>query len=66
MTTSFNNDLPTTTKRMKRRQTKPGTILSEPDFNPFKRLVSEQGIAETTPECKLIDIDEENEIHIVL
>ena len=53
-------------KRMKTRQTKPGTILSEPDLNPFERLVSEQDIVEATPECKLIGIDEEDQIYIVL
>ena len=52
-------------KIMKTRQTKPGTILSKPDLNPFERLVSEQDTAEATPECKLIDIDEEDKIDIV-
>ena len=58
----MSNDLPTITKRMETRQTKPETILSEPDLNPFERLVSEQDIAEATPECKLVDIEEEDEI----
>ena len=51
---------------MKTRYTKSGTILNEPDLNPFERLVSEQGIAQATHECKLIDIDEEDEIDIVM
>ena len=42
------------------------SILSEPDTNPFERLVSEQDIAEAIPESKLIDIDEEDEIDIFL
>ena len=35
-------------------------------MNPFERLVSEQDIADATPESKLIDIDEEDEIDIFL
>ena len=62
----INNDFPTITKRMKTRHTISGTILSEPDLNPFERLVSEQDIAQATPERKPIDIDEEDEIDIVL
>ena len=62
----FNNDWPMLTKKIKARQTKPETILSEPDLNPFERLVSEQGIVEATPECKLVDNDEKDEMNIVL
>ena len=40
--------------------------LSEPDLNPFERLVSEEDIADATPESKLIDIDEEDEIDVFL
>ena len=42
------------------------TLLSEPDFDPLERLISEQDIAEATSECKLIKINEEDEIGIVL
>ena len=38
-------------------------ILSEPDTNPFDRLVAED-IDEATPESRLIDIDDEDEIEI--
>ena len=38
-------------------------ILSEPDTNPFDRLVAED-IDEATPESSLIDIDDEDEIEI--
>jgi len=51
---------------MKPMQTKPATISSEPDLNPFERLVSQQDIVEAAPECKLIDIDQAHEINIVL
>ena len=54
---TFNSNLLPITKRMKRRQTKSGTILSEPDLKPFERLVSEQEIVGATPECKLVDIE---------
>ena len=35
-------------------------------MNPFERLVSEQDIADATPESKLIDIDKDDDIDIFL
>ena len=42
------------------------SVLSEPELNPFERLVSEPGNTEATPDHKLIDIYEENDIDIFL